>query len=285
MKVHYECASCFLRQAKEAMNLATSDESLKMDMTEKITKLVCSRFHKGAVANFIGTEIHRIIKEDSGNNDPYNLEREKCNEVAMKFLPMVKNIIKRENGLESYLKAAIVGNVIDFGALGLNFDVEAKIIQSMNKGFAINHTKQLKNELDKAEDLIYLADNVGEIVFDKLLIDKLKEYDLNISVALKEKPILNDACVGDALQIGLDKLANLTSIGTDSIGIIYEQISEEFRERFENADMVVGKGLGNYEGLSEIETDKPIFCLLNAKCIPVARDIGVGKGDNVVLML
>ncbi len=285
MKVYYECASCFLRQAREALDLATSDESLKMDVTTDITKVLCSKFHDKAVNNVIGTEIHRLIKNRTNNNDPYQNEREICNDIAMKYLPVIKEAVKTEDDLESYIKASIIGNLLDFGALGVDVDTEALINKTMHNGLAVNHVDKLESALKNAKNVLYLADNVGEIIFDKILIKKLKDYDVNITVALKEKPILNDACVEDALKIGLDEFADLKSIGTDSIGIIYPETSEEFKEIFNNADMIIAKGLGNYEGLTELESDKPIFCLLNAKCNPVAKDIGVNMGDNVILML
>ena len=286
MKVHYECAACFLRQAREAVDLATDDESLKMDVTEKVTKIVCKNFHRGAASNVIGTEIHRTIKRETGNKDPYSYQREICNEIALKFLPRVEKIVEDQNGLESYLKAAIAGNVIDFGAMGLDSDMEGILIKTMEKGFGVNNSSELENELEKAKTVLYLADNIGEIVFDKLLIKKLHEYDVEVTVALKEKPILNDACMEDALGIGLDEVAELITTGTDSVGVIYGDVSSKFKEIFDKADMVIAKGLGNYEGLGEMDLkDKPVFSLLNAKCDPVARDIGVKKGDNVVLML
>ena len=150
------------------------------------------------------------------------------------------------------------------------------------------HTLQqeLENALKSSNNVLYLADNIGEIVFDKILIKKIKEYDVDVTVALKEKPILNDACIEDALKIGLDKVAKLTSTGTDSIGIIEDDLSAEFMKIFHKSDMVIAKGLGNYEGLGEMDLkDKPVFCLLNAKCRPVSRDIGVELGDNIVLKL
>jgi len=285
MKVYYECAPCFLRQAREALDLATSDESLKMDVTTDITKVLCNKFHDKAVNNVIGTEIHRLIKNRTNNNDPYQNEREICNDIAMKYLPVIKEAVKTEGNLEGYIKASIMGNLLDFGALGVDVDTEALINKTMHNGLAVNHVDKLESALKNAKNVLYLADNVGEIIFDKILIEKLKDYDVNITVALKEKPILNDACVEDALKIGLDEFADLKSIGTDSIGIIYPETSEEFKEIFNNADMIIAKGLGNYEGLTELESDKPIFCLLNAKCNPVAKDIGVNMGDNVILML
>jgi damage-control phosphatase, subfamily I len=286
MKVHYECAACFLRQAREALDLATSDDQIKIEVTENITKILGERFRQGAVANEIGTKIHRTIKEETGNNDPYQKQRKKSNQIALKFLPKIEKLIQENPGLESYLKAAIAGNLIDFGALGLEFDMESRIISTMQKDLALNHSDRLEEELERADDVLYLADNIGEIVFDKLLIKKLKDYDVTVKVALKDKPILNDACISDALEIGLDDVAELISTGTDSIGVIYGDLSEEFKETLKNADLVIAKGLGNYEGLDEMDLrDKPVYCLLNAKCQPVSRDIGVKEGDNVVLRM
>ena len=286
MKVYYECAPCFLRQAKEALDLATDNQSLKMEIMEELVGVVYNDFHKEAVSNVVGTKIHRIIKDRTGNEDPYLLEKRKGNEIALKFLPKIKGILNNEDGLETYIKAAITGNLIDFGALGVNFDVERAIDQNMKKEIALNQIPELENELKSAKNVLYLADNSGEIVFDKLLIEKLRDYDVEVTVALKEKPILNDAGIEDAVQIGLDEVAKLVSTGTDSIGILYADISEEFKETFHEADLVISKGLGNYEGLTEMELgDKHVFCMFNAKCTPVAKSAGVNLRDNVVLKL
>jgi uncharacterized protein with ATP-grasp and redox domains len=160
------------------------------------------------------------------------------------------------------------------------------IVKTMKKDPTIDFTEDLDNELKRSSKVLYLADNLGEIVFDKILIEKIKEYDVEVTVAMKEKPILNDACIEDALKIGLDKISVLVSTGTDSIGIIQDDVSPEFMEIFNKSDMVIAKGLGNYEGLGEMDLkEKPVFCLLNAKCKPVAREIGVELGDNIVLKL
>ncbi|MBZ2164648.1 damage-control phosphatase ARMT1 family protein [Methanobacterium spitsbergense] len=286
MKVHYECAACFLRQTREALDLATNNDSLKMEVTEKVVKIVSENFHIGAVSNVIGTEVHRTIKQETGNKDPYSKEREISNDIAMDFLPKVEKILGEEKDLKSCIKVAIAGNVIDFGALGLDTDMESLIIKTMGKNPTLDHSKELESELNKCKTVLYLADNIGEIVFDKILIEKLVEYDVEVTVALKEKPILNDACIEDALKIGLNDLAKLTTTGTDSIGVIEQDVSAEFMKLFHESDMVIAKGLGNYEGLGEMDLKmKPVFCLLNAKCRPVARDIGVDLGDNIVLML
>ena len=286
MKVHYECAACFLRQTREALDLATENESLKMEITEIVMKIVSKKFRKGAVSNIIGTEVHRNIKELTGNNDPYSRERETSNDIALEFLPQVEGVLGDGKNLKNYIKVAIAGNVLDFGALGLEIDMESLIVNTMEKNPTLDHSNELEKELKKSKTVLYLADNIGEIVFDKIFIEKIKEYDVEVTVALKEKPILNDACINDALKIGLNQVAKLTSTGTDSIGIIEGDVSTEFMEIFNKSDMIIAKGLGNYEGLGEMDLmDKPVFCLLNAKCRPVAREIGVELGDNVVLKL
>ncbi len=287
MKAYYQCAPCFLRQAREALDLATADEVLKMEvMEELVKKIICRDFNSQAVSNEIGTKIHRTIKDKTGNEDPYIREKRKGNEIAFKYLPQIREIIQLNPQLETYAKAAIVGNLIDFGALGVDYDIEQGIIANMNLNIALNHVDKLEKELVYANKVFYLADNNGEIVFDKLFIEKINEYDVEVTVALKEKPILNDACIEDAQQIGLDKVAKLISTGTDSIGVIYHEMSEEFKQIFKNADVVISKGLGNYEGLTAMELgSKSVFCLLNAKCEPIAKDIGVNLGDNVILKL
>lgn len=286
MKVHYECAPCFLRQAREALDLATDDRELKLKITSQLTDLISQRFHPGAPANEIGTDMHRTIKKETGNQDPYRQERAKSNDIALKFLPQIKKVLKEDPSLKNYLKAAIAGNLLDFAALGLDVNMEAMILSAMQKELTIDNSLELEDELKKARNILYLADNVGEIVFDKLLIEKIQEYQVMVTVALKEKPILNDACLEEALDIGLDGVADLTTTGTDSVGVVYKDVSSEFLELFYHSDLIIAKGLGNYEGLTEMNLkNKPVFCLLNAKCPPVAREIGVEVGDNVVLKL
>ncbi len=286
MKIYYECAPCFLRQAQEALDLATDDENLKIEIMTEITAFLGREFHKSAVSNVIGTSIHRIIKEKTGNNDPYLHIKGKCNEIAEDFLPQLIEFLHGEENLEMFVKAAIVGNLIDFGALGVNCDPSNLMVDTLKKPLVINHTLELEKSLKSVKTVLYLADNTGEIVFDKLLIKKMEEYDVEVTVAVKEKPILNDACLNDAYQVGLDGMAKLVSTGTDSIGVIYEQVSSEFQHMLDNAELIISKGLGNYEGLSEIDFgEKPVFCLLSTKCSPTSRDLGVAEGSSVIVKL
>ncbi|MPL61769.1 hypothetical protein SDC9_07356 [bioreactor metagenome] len=286
MKVYYECGACFLRQAKDAMDLATDDDEIKLDLMKDIINLLSEKYKKGASSNKLGSAIHRIIKDKTNCEDPYFKEKAEGNKIALEFLPLVEKLLEEDKNLENYIKIAIVGNILDFGALGLDFNPQKLIFSNLKKELAINDINELKKSISKHNSILYLADNTGEIVFDKLLIEKLKEFDLEVTVALKEKPILNDACLEDATNIGLDKIANLTTIGTDSIGIVYEEASDKFKEIFDSHDFVIAKGLGNYEGLTEIDLkNKDVFSLLCVKCSAIAKDIGLEEKDNVLIKL
>jgi uncharacterized protein with ATP-grasp and redox domains len=237
-----------------------------------------------ASSNKVGSNMHRIIKKKTKCYDPYIKEKKIGNQIAMDLFGKVEKILEKDDSLENYVKIAIIGNILDFGGLGLDIEFEKMMSESLNKGLAINHIGDLKKTIKNTDSLLYLADNTGEIVFDKLLIEKLKGYDLNITVAVKEKPILNDACMEDAIAIGLDKVSNLVTIGTDSVGLVYDDISPEFKEIFDSHNFIISKGLGNYEGLTEINLqNKDVFYLFSAKCSAVANDSNVCKGDNVLL--
>ncbi|BAW32243.1 MAG TPA: DUF89 domain-containing protein [Methanothermobacter sp.] len=286
MKVYYECAPCFLRQAREALDLATDDAKLKLKIMTKIVNLLNSMFREGAVSNEIGTSIHRLIKEMTNNKDPYANEKKRCNRIAQSFLPTARKFLKNNNNLEDFIKVAITGNIIDFGALGLDFNHEKVVIEALHSPLEINHTRILEKALEEAGELLYLADNTGEIIFDRLLIEKLLEYDLHVIIAVKDRPILNDACIEDAFEAGLHKFADIVTTGTDSVGVIYHEFSDEFREIFDKSPLIIAKGLGNYEGLTEAPLGKKqVFCLLNAKCTAIAKDIGVKVGSNVMIKI
>ena len=284
MKIYPECGPCMLRQAGEAINLATDDDDLKIKTLNEVFKFLANNFKVGSSSNKVGSQMHRIIKMKTKCYDPYIKEKKIGNQIAMNLFPKVEKILKKDSSLENYVKIAIIGNILDFGGLGLNIDFEKMINESLSKDLAINHIKNLEKTLENADSLLYLVDNTGEIVFDKLLIEKLKDYDLDITVAVKEKPILNDACMEDGIATGLDKLTNLVSIGTDSVGLVYDDISPEFKEIFDSHNFIISKGLGNYEGLTEINLEnKDVFCLFSAKCSAVAKDSEVKENDNVFL--
>lgn len=283
MKISYECGACFLRQAREAMDLACDDEMLKIEIMKDIFNFLADNFSKDTNSNKTGSIMHNIIKSKTGCEDPYHREKIQGNEIALKYLPDVKNILKDNDSLENYVKIAIIGNILDFGAFTLDDDIDAIISESLNDELAIKDIDEFENSLKKYDKLLYLVDNTGEIVFDKLLMAKIKEYGLDITIAVKSEPILNDACMKEAIEAGLDELGEIVEIGAGTVGYVDSEISDEFREIFSFHDFIISKGMGNYEGLTEIDlSDKDVYFMLCAKCNTIARDIGVDLKDMLL---
>lgn len=265
------------------MDLSTDDEKLKMEIMEEIFKYLSVRFKEDTNSNKTGSMMHKLIKEKTGCGDPYFKEKIEGNKLALKYLPDVKKILDEDDSLENHVKIAIIGNILDFGAFTLDDDIESVIKNSLKKDLVIKDIEEFENSLKTNDKVLYLVDNTGEIVFDKLLLSKIKEYDLDITIAVKSEPILNDACMAEALDAGLDEFGEIVEIGCGTVGYVDSEISEEFREIFDNHRFIISKGMGNYEGLTEIDlSNKEIYFLLCAKCNTISRDIGVNLHDMLL---
>ncbi|SDA60331.1 damage-control phosphatase ARMT1 family protein [Methanobrevibacter millerae] len=283
MKISYECGPCFLRQAREAMDLSTDDEDLKMELMNDIFNFLAVNFKKGTNSNKTGSHMHNLIKQKTGCFDPYIEQKKLGNELALKYLPIAQEILRENDSLENRVKIAIVGNILDFGAFQLSDDIEVLIKNALNKDLAIKDIESFEESLKKHDKVLYLVDNTGEIVFDKLLLSEIKKYDLDITIAVKSYPILNDACMVDAIDAGLDEFGEIVEIGAGTVGYVDSEISEEFREIFEDHEFIISKGMGNYEGLTEIDlSDKDIYFLLCSKCTTISKDIGVNLQDMLL---
>ena len=283
MKISYECGPCFLRQAKEALDLSTDDEALKMEIMGDIFKFLSRNFESGTNSNSTGSTMHKMIIERTGCRDPYYNEKIQGNEIALRYLPGVEKILRDDDSLENYVKISIIGNILDFGAFTLDDDIESVIRQSLKKDLAIKDVEEFENALKTNDKVLYLVDNTGEIVFDKLLLNKIKDYDLDITIAVKSQPILNDATKKEALEAGLDEFGEIVEIGCGTVGYVDSEISQEFREIFNAHKFIISKGMGNYEGLTEIDLqDKDVFFLLCAKCNTISKDIGVNLHDMLL---
>ena len=177
---------------------------MKFRILQDILSYLGENFSKELSSNATGTRIHQHIKKETGCYDPYYLQKREGNEIALSLIPRIREILEEDNSLETYVKIAIVGNILDFGTYGLNTEFESMISEGLKKELAINKIDEFEDALKKYDKVLYLVDNTGEIVFDKFLLEKIREYDVDITVAVKERPILNDACMKEALEAGLD---------------------------------------------------------------------------------
>ena len=247
---------------------------------------MADNFNKDSQPNKIATEVNQYIKKRTKCKDAYFKEKEISNEIALSLIPNINEIIETNNSLKTYVKLAIVGNILDFGAYGIDTDFKGLIIENLDKNLSIDDIEEFENALKCHDEALYLVDNAGEIVFDRLLIEKINEYDVDVTVAVKSEPIVNDACIKEAIDAGLDELAEITTLGCDSGGIVKEMFSDEFKELFNKSKFIISKGMANYEGLTEMNlNDKDVFCLLCSKCKPISKNLDVDVGSFVLKKL
>ena len=280
MKIGLECIPCFVRQAFEAGGLVTSDNELRERILREVLSYLSEKSFDGTAPS-IGRDIHGIVKTLTGDNDPYYKAKQDSNTLALQLIPFLKGSIQDSlDPFETALRLAIAGNIIDYGqGTTINEEtIQTSISQCLSQPIARDSIENLKHELSQASNILYLADNAGEIVFDRLLIDELQHYPVRLAV--RGKPIINDALREDAARAGIDTVIEVIDNGADIPGTIIEECSQEFRERFFESDLIIAKGQGNYETLSD--SPKKIFFLLKVKCPVIARDIGCNVGDIVV---
>lgn len=227
----------------------------------------------------LSRDLHALFKRYSGDTDPYKLiKRQSNDEVLNMYASLKKMTADAENPFETALRLAIAGNIIDYGIFD-RIDLAATIDKVLNTDFAINHADKLKQAVSKAKTVLYVGDNAGEIVFDKLFVETIMHP--NIWYAVRGAPVINDATIEDALYVHMDEVADIIENGHDAPSTILKHCSKEFNDLYAQADVIISKGQGNLEGLID-QTDKRIFFLLMVKCDVIADVLGVTKGDFVV---
>ena len=277
MKAYLDCYPCFFSQALKTARMITADEKKIHSILVEVSRVLPTLSFE-ATPPEIGKEVYRIISDMTGVDDPYRHLKESCTRQALSLYPELKRLIESsEDRILSALKVAIAGNIIDFGA-NAEFDIKRDVDIILSQDLAIDHSEALCRALDEAQNVLYVADNAGETVFDKLFIEEIGK---RIVYVVREKPVINDAVHRDALAAGIDRVAEIISSGTDAPGTILDLCSEEFLDVYRSSDLIISKGQGNYEGLSE--EARPIYFLLKAKCPVIARDIGVEMGSIVVM--
>jgi uncharacterized protein with ATP-grasp and redox domains len=275
MKTHLDCIPCFMRQALEASRFVTEDITIHETVLRELLRMTADLdFSECPPA--VGQKIHRRLRQITGDADPYRKAKMRFNHMALEMLPELAEEVRASiDPLFHALRIAIAGNVIDLGIAGSdNEDIIRKAIHNkLNEPF-FGNTEDFRTSIQEAHSILYLTDNAGEIVFDRLLIELLPVEQ--VTVAVRGAPVLNDATQEDAEIAGLYSLVNVIDNGSDAPGTILSDCSEDFRKAFSKSDLIIAKGQGNYETLSDTEGN--IFFLLKAKCPVIASDIGLPVG-------
>ena len=227
----------------------------------------------------LGREMHRMIRQVLNDPDPYRDIKKKYNSMMLDMYSEFKQMVDTaKDPFDLAMRLAIAGNVIDFGPQH-QLDVMDTINRVVHTQLAIDDSSQLKKDLQAAETVMYIGDNCGEIVLDKLFVETINHA--NLYFVVRGGPVINDITIDDAKTIGIDKVAKIITTGDDAPGAVWETTSNGFKQIFNNADVIISKGQGNLEGLIDIQQN--IYFLLITKCELVANRLGVRTGEFVVM--
>lgn len=292
MKVEPECAACILSRGAAEVKEATTNPALRYRAMCDLLRLLVKEFRPTAVAADLGTERDRVIRRVTGSPDPYKRSKKISNEKALKLLPYARKIVEEGYAQEDRFKRAcmiaIVGNLIEFDIPGhkASFSSLKKSFREASKDLVVNDLNTAYELAKKAHNVLYLTDNAGEIVFDTLLVEQLKNMGIIVTVAVKGGPVINDATLEDAAASGMMKIADkVITTGTDAVGFASKEVSQEFLKAYELADLVIAKGMGYAETLTEYKLKKPHLLLLRTKCDPVANYFAAPREKNVAKLM
>ncbi|HEY0633858.1 MAG TPA: ARMT1-like domain-containing protein [Gammaproteobacteria bacterium] len=277
MKTQPECMHCFIRQAADAARRAGLDEPTTVALQRRV----------GAELLLMGEEqtppmrasrVHALVREVSGNADPYRAAKQAATAHALSLYPQLRQIVDAaDDPFDMAVRIAIAGNIIDLGVAD-SYDLEASIARVITARLAIDHMAQLKQALETAAELLFLADNAGETVMDRLLIETIGKP---CTYVVKGAPAVNDATREDAITAGLAAVCTIINNGAAILGTIFEQCHPELKQRFERAPLVIAKGMANYESLHG--SRRGLFFLLQSKCAVVSAHLGVAEKSLIVL--
>ncbi|MCZ7398717.1 MAG: ARMT1-like domain-containing protein [Candidatus Methanoperedens sp.] len=281
MKTHPRCAPCLLSRVQFEAELSTKDIALQKKAVLAGIEVLRKYLVDGAPATHLSTKIHREAYRVLGDIDPYREKKQQSNEAAKKLMPFAKDFVEKKDSFRRAVLAAIIGNSFDFGVLGFDADkatAKETMLRQFEHGLDVDDTDMMKPMLG---DVVYLADNCGEIIFDTLLFEEIRKFGGKITLVVRGAPILNDVTMKEVMELGLDKKVDrVLTTGSNAIGLCLQEAPPELVEALGKASLIISKGMANYETMSEYDF-KPIAYLLKTKCESVAEAMGLKKNMNV----
>lgn len=273
-----ECYFCISKTVERILDKNSLNALDANDFLYHLHQVVGNNWNKPMP--YLATQIHRTARKKLNNQNIYAWEKKQANQLLLKKYSFWKNWVnKNSNPMHAAAKLAVVGNIIDYGAHALEDDIEKQINHLLTLPLAIDHTQALFNKISEAKNILYLGDNAGEIVFDKLFIETMNHP--NVTFAVRGANVINDVTLNDAIDVGMIKHCKVISNGYDAPSTILPKCSPEFNNIFNRADLIISKGQGNFEGL--LQNKHPhLFFMLMAKCHTMANMLGVKKGDLVI---
>lgn len=273
-----ECLVCMLKQGMNSARIATGDETLQEKVIHEIAEII-KHTDLNICPAYNSQPVYRAVSRITGNPDPFKALKKQTNQAALKLLPQLQQMVKKASDpLYTAFHVSVAGNMIDLG-IGHQYDLSNTIQEIVDTPFAIDHYQKFKSDLKNAKTILFLADNSGEIVFDRVLLEQLIPTKLEIKYCVKSGPIINDVMMEDAKMAKITELVEVIETGSNDIGINFENSSPEFIKEYKSADIILAKGHGNFETCCDLPQN--LFFLLKAKCIVVANQLRVPEGSVV----
>lgn len=281
MKATLDCLECIASQALRAARVATDDQEVQRQVLNEVVKQIPGLDLAKSPAE-LSLVVYELTAALTGAYDPYKGLKYMQNECALELEFELRDMVEDSpDRLHTALHLAAAGNIIDLGIRHQgDIDIRGEVRRVMEERFAIDHTEAFKESLTSCKDLIYLLDNAGEIVFDKILIGELRRHT-SVTAVVKAGPMINDAMMEDAKQVGLTQICDVMDNGGAFVGSPLDLVPKSFLERLEKADVIVCKGQGNYETMDEYPGD--VFLILKAKCDIIAQHMGVELGQVALI--
>jgi len=288
MKIQTECVTCLLKRIIFEVELSTDDALLRLKTINNACKHLLELYNPNDSSATIATKVHKIAYETLGDDDPYLGLKKQSNKIAQSLVPRVNELIEcSDDPLRITMLASIIGNLMDFGIPGGSTHPE-KLSEIFEETFAedLGHddTDEIKDILKNSKNVLLFTDNCGEIVFDKILCRELKKFNPKIflTIVVKGEPIISDATIKDVEELKFDEYADeILTTGCFAIGLDFEQIPPDLKKALEKADLIICKGMANYEAFSETDY-KPVAYLLRTKCTAIAKSMNLPINVNVV---
>lgn len=281
MIANSRCIACNLSK-KELKIRKYSDEKKKKEFIQRVVKVLYEYGDKESIP-MLDKRIDDIFNEYYEEEIDYKALKHKYNQYLLEREDEIRTRINETGNIEDYIKYVCVGNYIDFGVTGKIDDqmLEDMLDKAAELEISSQEVKYLEEELSTAKTLLYITDNCGEIVLDKIFIEELKKRyrNLEITVMVRGGLAINDATMEDAEEVGLTKIVPVIGNGTTIIGTVKEQLSQEAREYLDHADVIIAKGMGNFESMYQ-EGINPYFLFL-CKCDLFTEKFGVQMFDPI----
>ena len=288
MKIQTECVPCLIKRIIYESEQSTKNPEIRKKVVQNACRALGDLYDPNTCSASIATKVHKIAYDTLGDIDPYKELKAESNRVALSLVPRVEEMVKKSaDPLMTSMICSIVGNMLDFGIRGGSshpsqlLDIFEKTISD---GLGYDDTVKVKELLKSSRRIVLFTDNCGEIVFDKILCQQIKKYnsDLFITLVVKGEYILSDATMEDAVELGFDEVVDeILTTGCFAVGVDFEKLPDTVEKRLKECDLIICKGMANYESFSETDY-KPIAYLLRTKCNSIAGSMGLPLDINAV---